>query len=288
MRPRTFYALFTVPGNVVLVALFLLPMVLVAVYSFGTVDIVGLPKLGFTLDNYDQATQSYYVPTIVRTVEYAAATTILCLLIGYPLAYLAARHAGGLGRAMIAVLVCTWIVDYLVRIYAWTAILDDQGVVNDVIAAVGFDRQTLVPSTGAVILGLVYGYFPLMVLPIYAALGDLDPSLIEAGKDLYGTPRQTFWHVTWPASLPGVLGGVILTFFPALGDFATAQFLGGPDQAMIGNLINQQFTNSGLIPFGAALTMVLIGLVLIGVVIGIVLSRGRLRQAARGLAAVDG
>ena len=101
MRPRTFYALFTVPGNVVLVALFLLPMVLVAVYSFGTVDIVGLPKLGFTLDNYDQATQSYYVPTIVRTVEYAAATTILCLLIGYPLAYLAARHAGGLGLSLI-------------------------------------------------------------------------------------------------------------------------------------------------------------------------------------------
>ena len=204
-------------------------MVLVVVYSFGTIDVVGLPELGFTTINYDDVFKPFYVPTLVRTVEYAGLTTIICVLLGYPLAYFATRFAGRWDKIIIAAIILTWVVDYLVRIYAWTAILDSNGFVNTVLVDIGVGRQTFIPSTTAVIAGLVYGYLPLTILPIYASLGDLDAALIDAGKDLYGSPRQTFLHVTLPATAAGVVGGAVLTFFPALGDFATAQFLGGPE-----------------------------------------------------------
>ena len=111
--------------------------------------------------------------------------------------------------------------------------------------------------------GLVYGYLGFMILPIYASLERMDPALIEAGKDLYGTPRQTFWHVTWPQTLPGVLAGTVLVFLPAVGDFVSAQLLGGPDTYMVGNLIQQQFYGADNWPFGAALTIVLMAFLMI-------------------------
>jgi spermidine/putrescine transport system permease protein len=115
----------------------------------------------------------------------------------------------------------------------------------------------------AVIGGLVYGYLGFMILPIYASLERMDPALIEAGKDLYGSPRQTFWHVTWPQTLPGVLAGALLVFLPAVGDFVSAQLLGGPDTYMIGNLIQQQFYGADNWPFGAALTVVLMAFLMV-------------------------
>ena len=301
--PRWFWPSFATPAIVWLLLFFVLPFYVILSVAFGGLDQIFLTAtpvynpLHWTFGPFREVvsglvtTDTIYQETFVRTLVYVGIATALCLLIGYPVAYFIARHAGRAKTFFLVAFIAPFWISYMMRMFSWVNLLQPEGYVNRILQAVGVINEPVPwlngkPST--VILGLVYGYFPLMVLPIYAALGDLDPSLIEAGKDLYGTPRQTFWHVTWPASLPGVLGGVILTFFPALGDFATAQFLGGPDQAMIGNLINQQFTNSGLIPFGAALTMVLIGLVLIGVVIGIVLTRGRLRQAARGLAAVDG
>jgi spermidine/putrescine transport system permease protein len=202
---------------------------------------------------------------------------VISLLLGYPLAYMTARFAGRWGGVVIGVIVLTWLVDYLVRIYAWTVLLDDNGIINGLLRDLGLAPVHMLGTNGAVVLGLAYVYFPFMVLPIYAALGDLDPALIEAGKDLYGTPRQTFWHVTLPATMPGVVGGLLLVFLPALGDFATAQFLGGPQSAMIGNLINEQFTNSGSVPFGSALTVVLLIVLLVGVGLSA-------RFARRGLA----
>jgi spermidine/putrescine transport system permease protein len=172
-----------------------------------------------------------------------------------------------------------------VRIYAWTALLDDSGLINGLLDDVGLGRAHLLGTNGAVIAGLVYVYFPLMILPIYASLGDLNPSLIEAGKDLYGTPRSTFWHVTLPATMPGVVGGILLVFLPALGDFATAQFLGGPQSAMIGNLINEQFTNSGSVTFGSALTVVLLIVLLIGLLATARFARRGISRATVGAAA---
>jgi spermidine/putrescine transport system permease protein len=279
-QSRWLGALFLLPGTVILAVLFVIPMALVIVYSFGTINIVGLPQIGFTTVNYRDVFEPFYVPTIVRTVEYAGLTTVICLVLAYPLAYFATRFSGRWDKFIIAAIILTWVVDYLVRIYAWAAILDYNGFVNTFLVNVGIERQEFIPSTTAVIAGLVYGYLPLTVLPIYASLGALDDELIDAGKDLYGSPRQTFFHVTLPATAAGVVGGALLTFFPALGDFATAQFLGGPNQSMIGNLINQQFTGTGSIPFGAALTVVLLGLLFAGVALVMLASRHGSRRAA--------
>jgi spermidine/putrescine transport system permease protein len=282
---RRFYTGFLVPGNAIQLLLFLVPLAAVVAFSFGTLDVVGRPQLGFTWDNYSQVLQPYYVPIVLRTIGFAAATTAICLALGYPLAYVATRFAGRWGPIIVALIVLTWLVDYLVRIYAWTALLGDSGLINGLLGHAGIGPLHMLGSNGAVITGLVYVYFPLMVLPIYAALGDLNPALIEAGKDLYGGPRQTFWHVTLPATRAGVIGGVLLVFLPALGDFATAQFLGGPQSAMIGNLINQQFTNSGSVTFGSALTVVLLIILLIGVGLAALFLRRGFSRAVAGPAA---
>ena len=261
---RRIYAAFLIPGNAVQLLLFLVPLGAVVVFSFGTTNIVGLPQIGFTWANYSEVLQSYYVPVLLRTILFAAITTVICLGLGYPLAYVAARFAKRWGPAIVGALVLTWLVDYLVRIYAWTALLDDNGLINGLLHDLGFGTAHMLGTDGAVIAGLVYVYFPLMVLPLYGALGELDPSVIEAGKDLYGSPRATFFHVTLRATMSGVVGGILLVFLPALGDFATAQFLGGPQSSMIGNLINEQFTNSGSVTFGSALTVVLLIILLLG------------------------
>jgi spermidine/putrescine transport system permease protein len=261
---RRLYDAFLIPGNAIQLLLFLAPLVAVVVFSFGTTNIVGLPEVGFTWANYSEVLQSYYVPVLLRTILFAGITTLICLLLGYPLAYVAARFARRWGPWIVGAIVLTWLVDYLVRIYAWTALLDDNGLINGLLHDLGLGPLHMLGTDGAVIAGLVYVYFPLMILPLYGALGQLDPAVIEAGKDLYGSPRATFLHVTLRATLPGVLGGVLLVFLPALGDFATAQFLGGPQSSMIGNLINEQFTNSGSVTFGSALTVVLLIILLLG------------------------
>jgi spermidine/putrescine transport system permease protein len=277
---RRLYNAFLAPPGAVLALLFLLPLGMVVVFSFGTTDILNRPQLGFTWVNYDQVFQSYYLPVLWRTLLFAGLTTVLCLLLGYPVAYFAARFAGRLGPVLIAAVVLPWLVDYLVRIYAWKALLADDGLVNGLLGHLGLGGVHMLQTQWAVIGGLVYGYFPLMVLPIYAALGDLDPALIDAGKDLYGSPRQTFLHVTLPATMPGVIGGALLVFLPALGDFATAQFLGGPSSTMIGNLITSQFLESGSQTFGSALTVALIVLLLLGVTLTARFSRRGLSRAA--------
>jgi spermidine/putrescine transport system permease protein len=288
MPGRRYFSWFVVPGDTVLLALFVAPLVVVIVMSFGTIDFVGRPHPGTSLSNYQQVFQPYFVPVFLQTLWYAALTTAICLVLGYPLAYLATRFAGRFGRVVLAAIILTWLVDYLVRIYAWTALMDDNGLINTVLGHLGIGRLHMIPTTGAVIVGLVYGYFPLMVLPIYASLSELDPALIAAGKDLYGSPRQTFWHVTVPATMPGILGGVALCFLPALGDFATAQFLGGPNQAMIGNLISGQFSEGGSFTFGAALTVVLLAMLMIGIALAAFVARRMRRRRAGGGALVVG
>ena len=283
--PRRLYDAFLIPGNAIQILLFLVPLGAVVLFSFGTTNVVGLPEIGFTWANYKEVVEPYYVPVLLRTIAFAAATTVICLLLGYPLAYFAARFAKRWGQVIVAAIVLTWLVDYLVRIYAWTALLDDNGLINGFVGHFGLGPWHMLGTNGAVITGLVYVYFPLMVLPIYASLRDLNPALIEAGKDLYGSPRSTFWYVTLPATMTGVVGGILLTFLPALGDFATAQFLGGPQSVMIGNLINEQFTNSGSITFGSALTVVLLLVLLIGLLATARLARRGIARATVGVSA---
>ena len=283
MTGNRLWRLLLAPGALWLVLLFIAPFGVVVAVSLGTTDILGKPIFGWYPENYQQVFDPLFVPVFLRSAMFAVVTTVLCLLIGYPVAYTIARYGGRYRNLLIVLIILPWFADYLVRIYAWIVILGDQGVVNGLLQAAGFRGSppiTFLNTPFSVVGGLVYDFLPFMILPIYAALERMNPSLIEAGKDLYGTPLQTFLHVTWPATIQGVVAGAVLVGLPAVGDFATAQLLGGPNTYMIGNLIQAQFTGGGYWPFGAALTIVLMALLSI-------LAVFYLRTASRAVEAIS-
>ena len=276
MTAGGFWDRFVYPGALWLVLLFLVPIGFVLALSFGYVDDLGRAVYATDLDNYADAFDSTYLPVMWRSVLYALATTVLCLLIGYPVAYYIALYGGRYRNALIALLVLPFFVNYLVRTYAWVALLADDGLVNNGLQSIGLTETgiQLINTPYAVIGGLVYGYLVFMILPIYASLERMDPSLVEAGKDLFGTPIRTFIHVTLPQTKQGILAGCVLVFLPAVGDFVSAQLLGGPDTYMVGNLIQEQFFTASNWPFGSALTVVMMIFLSIWMV-------GYLRSAAR-------
>jgi spermidine/putrescine transport system permease protein len=276
MSENRFAHLLLAPAGIWLLLLFAVPMGIVLAVSLGTTDPVYQAVYGWHPQNFADVFDPLFAPVLLRSVGYALATVVLCLLIGYPIAYYIARFGGRWKTLLIAVVVLPFLVNYLVRTYAWVAILSDEGLLNGILSDTGIAENGVrfVNTSWAVIGGLVYGYLAFMILPLYAALDRMDPALIEAGKDLYGTRWQTFWHVTWPAAFQGVAAGCVLVFLPAVGDFVSAQLLGGPDTYMVGNLIQQQFLEAQNWPFGAALTIVMMGFLLVWMLV-------YLRSAAR-------
>jgi spermidine/putrescine transport system permease protein len=254
-----FWNRFLIAPGLWLLALFAVPIGFVLALSFGYVDDLGRAVYSNELSNYEDAFNPVYLPVLLRSVGFAAATAALCLAIGYPIAYYIARFGGKWRYALIAALVLPFFVNYLVRTYAWVALLSDEGLVNNGLIDLGITDQAIqmINTPWAVIGGLTYGYLVFMILPIYASLERMDPSVIEAGKDLYGRPLQTFLHVTLPQTKQGILAGAVLVFLPAVGDFVSAQLLGGPDTYMVGNLIQDQFFAGNNWPFGSALTVVM-------------------------------
>lgn len=254
-----FWTRFLLPPGLWLLALFAIPICLVLALSFGYVDDLGRAVYAFDLDNYADAFDPTYLPVLLRSVLYAFATAALCLAIGYPIAYYIARFGGRWKYVLIAALVMPFFVNYLVRTYAWVALLSDEGLVNSLLVDAGATDQgvRIINTPWAVIGGLTYGYLVFMILPVYAALERMDPAVIEAGKDLYGDRLRTFLHVTLPQTKQGILAGSVLVFLPAVGDFVSAQLLGGPDTYMVGNLIQDQFFAGNNWPFGSALTVVM-------------------------------
>lgn len=275
MSQNRFASFFLIPGGLWLALLFAVPVAILLAISFGTTDDLGNALYGWYPENYERVFDPVFVPVLLRSVGYALATVVLCLLIAYPVAYYIAVFGGRWKHVLIAMVVLPFFVNYLVRTYAWIAMLGDEGVVNGVL---GGDGVRFLNTPWSVIGGLVYGYLVFMLLPVYAALDRMDPALIEAGKDLYGSPWQTFRNVTWPHTFQGVLAGTVLVFLPAVGDFVAAQLLGGPDEYMVGNLIQQQFFSAENWPFGAALTAVMMAFLLVWMVL-------YLRSAAREAAA---
>lgn len=264
MSDRRFATLAMLPGAGWLILLFLVPVAITLAISFGRTDELGNALYAWQPANYERAFDPLFAPVLLRSVGYAVATVALCIAIGYPIAYYIARFGGRYKYLLIALVVLPFLVNYLVRIYAWTTILSDEGLVNGLLVDLGLTESGVrfLNTPVAVVGGLVYGYLAFMILPIFAALDRMDPALIEAGKDLYGDRWETFRHVTWPATFQGVLAGSVLVFLPAVGDFVSAQLLGGPDTYMVGNLIQQQFFDANNWPFGAALTTLLMGFLL--------------------------
>ncbi|MGW1893395.1 ABC transporter permease [Streptomyces sp. NPDC002004] len=257
---------FMVPGTLWMTGFLIASLVLVAVLTVGTTDSLGNPRFGFDLSSIRALTDPAYSEVLLRSLGYAVLTCVICLVIAYPVAYTIALHGGRFKNAMIAAIVVPFFANYLVRMYGWSVVLSDDGPLLKALRGVGLaDSGTKILNTGVgVVAGLVYGFVVFMVIPLYAALERLDVSLIEAGRDLYGGPLRTFFFVTLPATRQGAAAGLVLVFLPAMGDFVSAQLMGGPDQIMIGNLIQDKFFQGQNWPLGSALTMMLMLVLLIG------------------------
>jgi spermidine/putrescine transport system permease protein len=251
------------PGAAWLIVFFVVPMYYMARLSLDT----GTLETGFEFNwqwsNYGDALSLYQDP-FVRAFEYAGAATVIALLIGYPLAYAIAFRGGKWKNAMLFAVIAPFFTTYLIRTIAWETILSDQSPVVDVLKSIGLAPGGHVLATaGAVIAGITYNFLPFMVLPIYASLERIDPRLIEAGKDLYASSRAAFVRITLPLSAPGVIAGTLLTFIPAAGDYVNAFFLGGTNNKMIGNVIQGLYLTNRDYPAAAALSFVLMAVILI-------------------------
>lgn len=216
----------------------------------------------FTLENYTRlAEDSVYLQLFIKSFFYAALTTLICLIMAYPLAWLIARSDQKIRDLLVLLVILPFWSNFLVRVYAWMIILGPNSaftkITNMLLGLIGIAPQTFMFSPFAVVVCLVYVHLPFMVLPLYANLEKHDMSLLDAAQDLGANAWQRFWQVTWPLSLPGVYAGAALVFIPALGIFAVPDLLGGTDGIMIGNLIKQQFLESRDWPFGSVLSIVL-------------------------------
>jgi spermidine/putrescine transport system permease protein len=257
------YALLA-PGLGWLLLFFAVPLYYMAKVSLesGTLD-TGF-QVTWEFSNYTNAISDYSTQ-FARSFEYAGLATLLALLIGYPLAYTIAFRGGKWRNALLLAVILPFFVTYLIRTLSWQTILDDDGWVVDVLQRVGIvsgDGRVLATSA-AVIAGITYNFLPFMILPLYASLERIDHALVEAANDLYGRRRDAFLRVVLPLSMPGVVAGVLLTFIPAAGDFINAQLLGTPRQFMIGNVIQSRYLQIADYPTAAALSFILMALILV-------------------------
>ncbi|MER5462264.1 MULTISPECIES: ABC transporter permease [unclassified Streptomyces] len=255
-----------IPGTLWMTGFLIASLLLVATLAFGTTDPLGNPRFGLNFENIAAMTDPAYRAVLLRSLGYALLTCLICLVVAYPVAYAIALHGGRFKNLLIAAIVVPFFANYLVRMYGWSVVLSDDGPLLKVLRAVGLaDSDTKILQTGmGVIAGLVYGFIVFMIIPLYAALERMDVSLIEAGRDLYGGPLRTFFFVTLPATRQGAMAGCVLVLLPAMGDFVSAQLMGGPDQIMIGNLIQDKFFQGQNWPLGSALTMLMMAVLFIG------------------------
>jgi len=217
---------------------------------------------GLTLEAYEFFfSDILYGQIFLKSFAVAAATTLICLIMAYPVAMLIARSDKRLRNLMVLLVVLPFASNFLIRIYAWMIILGPESAlshfINTILGAFGIAPVTLLFSPFAVLVGMVYVHLPFMVLPLYTSLEKHDPSLLDAAQDLGASRWQRFWHVTWPLSLPGVFSGAALVFIPVLGMFAVPDILGGTGDILIGNLIKDQFLGTRDWPFGSVLSIML-------------------------------
>lgn len=254
------------PGGTWLMAFFALPMLLMLGVSLMPRGTYGGVEPGFTLEHYRRFFDPVYLQVLWRTVLWAAITTAICLLAGYPLAWAIAASRKRRAFLLFLVVLPFW-TSFLVRTFAMIFLLRDTGLINSALLGLGVIEEpvALLYTPFAVLTGLVYGFLPLMVLPIYASLEKLDPAMLEAAELLGARPMARFVRVALPLSLPGVIAGILLVFVPSMGSFLTADLLGGAKQVMIGNLVQNQFTSARNWPFGAAASFAVMAVVLAAV-----------------------
>lgn len=232
------------------------PLILVVYYAF--TDAQG----NFTVANIQQL--GSYGNIFLRSIGYGLAATVICLLLSYPFAYLLSQSGAKRQSTMILLVMLPMWMNFLLRTYAWMSLLEDNGLINNMLAAVGLPRIHMINTAGAVVLGMVYNYIPYMILPIYSVLTKIDNSVIEAAQDLGANNRNVFLKVVLPMSMPGVISGVTMVFVPAVSTFIISKMLGGGGNLLIGDLIDMQFLGSAYNPnLGSAISLVLMVIILI-------------------------
>ncbi|MGN6752433.1 MAG: ABC transporter permease [Intrasporangium sp.] len=281
--------LLLLPGLLWLVVFYIAPMVTTASLSMqeGNVD-EGYVFTG-NIGIFAEALQAYW-PQLVRSLVYAGIATVLALLLGYPLAYFIAARRGRMKNILLVLVIAPFFTSFLIRTMAWQTFLSSEGgTLTTILHTIGIGKYNLgflfdwlgtvlhwigaspngeiLYSPFAVVWGLTYNFLPFMILPLYTSLDRIDGRLLEAAGDLYATPRQTFRHVTWPLSLPGVVSGTLLTFIPASGDFINSRLLGNTNTVMIGQVIDAQFLRVLDYPLASALSFVLLVFILVLVMI---------------------
>jgi spermidine/putrescine transport system permease protein len=234
------------------------PLGILAVYSFCQRDDIGRIVFSFTWENYARAFDAGYLRILVRSLGYAAVTTALCLVVGYPAAYFIARRDPTTRQRLLLLVMIPFWTSFLIRTYAWIQILKGHGLLNAVLQSAGLIAAPIewLYTPTAVVIGLVYSFLPFMILPIYASAEKLDRDLLEAAQDLGAGPLRVFSRVVVPLTRPGIAAGVVLVFIPAIGMFAVTDLLGGAQVPLIGNVIQNQFLQARNWPFGAALGVV--------------------------------
>lgn len=257
-------ALFLAPSAALMIATLVVPLAIICVYSALTRGVYGGVERPFTSENFTRLIDPLYGVIFLRSLWIAAVSTALCLALGFPLALFISRSGARKNLYLSLVILPFW-TSFLIRTYAWMFLLRDTGLINTALLALGVIHQPLplLYNSGAVILGLVYGFLPFAVLPLYATLERMDASLLEAAADLGSKPLAALWRVTIPLSMPGIRAAAILVFVPSLGTYLTSDLLGGSKTILIGNLVQNQFTASRDWPFGAAASIALMAVALL-------------------------
>ncbi|MFL5674240.1 MAG: ABC transporter permease [Chloroflexota bacterium] len=272
LRSRLSDGLLVLPGIGWLLLFFFVPLVIIFVVSFGSKDATGhviLDNLG--LQNYFEASKPEFLPAFGNSVRYSLLTTILSLVIGYPIAYWISRHGGRHKIVLLILVMLPFWTSYLIRTYAWMIILRDNGVANSILMALGLtsDPIPFLNTDFAVVLGMTYGFLPFAILPLYVSIDRLDDNLVQAGRDLYATGRGAFLHVILPLTMPGIIAAAVLTFIPAMGDYVTPDLLGGAQTSTIAKVVQVLFTSGRDWPYGSALGFMLMVITLAGTLLAI-------------------
>lgn len=251
------------PAYAYLFLFFAIPLVIVFAYSFSTRNRFGeavFSEVGF--DAYSKLGEPIVRTILFRSIWLALITTVICLVVAYPFSYYLATRSEKIRNILLVMVMIPFWSNFLVRNYAWRVILGNDGIVSQITDAIGFGKVEVLFTQTAVVIGLVYGFLPFMILPLYASIERIDLQLVEASRDLYGNGWQTFRRVLLPLSKPGVIAGSILVFVPSLGAYVTPEILGGAKTTLLGSYIVTQFLTARNWPVGASLSFVLMSVML--------------------------
>lgn len=255
------------PAYAYLVLFFAIPLVLVFVYSFASRSSTGRTVLeDWNLDSYARLVDPLVLEIFVRSFVLALITTVVCLLVSYPFAYYIATRGPGVRNVLLILVMIPFWSNFLVRTYAWRVILGSDGIASQISQAFGGEELRVLFTPSAILIGLVYGFLPFMVLPLYAAIERLDWRLVEAARDLYADGFTAFRKVTLPLSMPGIVAGSILVFIPSLGAYVTPAILGGANTVLMGDYIVDQFLAARNWPFGSALSFAVMFVMLLATI----------------------